>query len=595
MRPDQPHRHRPVRRTLAAMALLAGTTAAVTSTTLPPAGAIIDGSAATANQFPYFVAFKDGCGGALLSSTMLLTAAHCAAGISNGYPLDINGLTLTTPDGVTRTVANMYMDPRSAVVPWDASLNYDVAVLQLSTPITDADNVEWTRLADPGEPVPSQLTLMGHGRTESLPWSQALLHVLGPVRTDSEMASRRAPGQYQSDTMLGVGTMGTTKTTDGRRTTAQGDSGGPWVDVVAGPDPVFGVTSTVSTGQNDWGGPAIAAEVFGPTLRTFIDEHVTRPANDKVANATPITGASGTIAGNNTDATNQMGEPSHAGDDDENSVWFTWTAPSSTPVYFSTTSSWNPTLAVYSGTSPSLTAVASSNDHGGQANPRVSFTPVAGRTYSIAVDGFDFGFGPFRLWWGPQPRCEGRLATIAGSGTLLGTGGDDVIVGASSADTIDAGGGNDFICSAGGNDTIKDGIGDDFVDAGDGDDVVLQNQMKDVGDHFIGGPGIDRLSYALRTAGVSAVVDGLTNEGEAGENDFGVGFENVDGGGGPDSLTGDELTNVLVGNGGDDILDGRGGDDTLIGGPGNDQIKGGEGTDTCRQDAGVGILTDCEA
>jgi len=56
-------------------------------------------------------------------------------------------------------------------------------------------------------------------------------------------------------------------------------------------------------------------------------------------------------------------------------------------------------------------------------------------------------------------------------------------------------------------------------------------------------------------------------------------FENIHGGSGNDTLTGNLLANILVGNAGRDTLNGSGGRDILIGGLGLDTLNGGEDED----------------
>lgn len=57
-------------------------------------------------------------------------------------------------------------------------------------------------------------------------------------------------------------------------------------------------------------------------------------------------------------------------------------------------------------------------------------------------------------------------------------------------------------------------------------------------------------------------------------------IENAVGGGGNDSLTGNNVANRLDGGAGSDVLNGMDGDDILTGGTGNDQVNGGSGSDT---------------
>jgi|GEM_PF-2268051 len=124
------------------------------------------------------------------------------------------------------------------------------------------------------------------------------------------------------------------------------------------------------------------------------------PTNDNFANAQVIGGGSGSAAGSNVGATREAGEPNHAGQAANASVWYRWAAPASGPAVFTTFGSGFQTLlAVYTGASvTALTPVASTT--GAQL---LSFNATAGVTYSIAVDGdvvFDgYQEGELRLSW----------------------------------------------------------------------------------------------------------------------------------------------------------------------------------------------------
>jgi len=65
----------------------------------------------------------------------------------------------------------------------------------------------------------------------------------------------------------------------------------------------------------------------------------------------------------------------------------------------------------------------------------------------------------------------------------------------------------------------------------------------------------------------------------------GVVIENAIGGGGNDTIIGNDAANVLTGNAADDIINGNGGADTLNGGTGADQLFGGDGDDVVFWDA----------
>ena len=115
------------------------------------------------------------------------------------------------------------------------------------------------------------------------------------------------------------------------------------------------------------------------------------PNNDFFSNAHVINGADGRVQGSNLSAGKEAGEPNHANNRGEKSIWYRWQAPFSGPATFSTYgSSFDTVLGVYTGSTVSgLTEVVSSNDdnEGGALTSRVNFSAVSGTVYQIAVDG----------------------------------------------------------------------------------------------------------------------------------------------------------------------------------------------------------------
>jgi VCBS repeat-containing protein len=196
--------------------------------------------------------------------------------------------------------------------------------------------------------------------------------------------------------------------------------------------------------------------------------------------------------------------------------------------------------------------------------------------------------------------------TFTGIENFILTSGDDTFTGNDSDETVDGGNGNDDIETNGGDDIVLAGAGDDLVHGGSGEGD----------DYYDGGAGTgDTLTYSSTTLGV--VVDmnaidrsgnatvaailagvplpsntqvGLATGAEIGTDAF-RNFENVTGGSGNDSLTGNSGANTLDGGDGDDFLDGRGGADTLDGGDGDDLLEGGSGADTLIGGAGIDTIT----
>lgn len=172
---------------------------------------------------------------------------------------------------------------------------------------------------------------------------------------------------------------------------------------------------------------------------------------------------------------------------------------------------------------------------------------------------------------------------------------------------IDGGPGDDVLVGGPAADTLLGGGGHDSLDGGAGPDRLR------------GGTGNDTVTYARRTAAVTAQADGRANDGEAGEGDDihddvehltgGIGDDRLIGAGtltgrhGDDVLIGTAAAQTIDGGDGDDVLTGHGGADTIVAGPGDDLIRprdgnapdviqGGPGRDTVTYDGAVAITAD---
>ena len=125
--------------------------------------------------------------------------------------------------------------------------------------------------------------------------------------------------------------------------------------------------------------------------------------SDMFASCTYLGGPAGSQSDSNQNATKEPGEPNHAGNPGGHSLWYCWTAPTNLPVSFSTAgSTFDTLLAVYTGSTVStLTLVASNDDIAGATNrlSSLTFTPVTGTTYHVAVDGYGGASGIVVLNW----------------------------------------------------------------------------------------------------------------------------------------------------------------------------------------------------
>jgi Ca2+-binding RTX toxin-like protein len=105
-----------------------------------------------------------------------------------------------------------------------------------------------------------------------------------------------------------------------------------------------------------------------------------------------------------------------------------------------------------------------------------------------------------------------------------------------------------------------------------------------------GSGGSDTVTFASYAAAVTASL--ATNTATAGgTTDSLIPIENLTGGSGDDSLTGDIAANTLNGGAGNDTLVGGGGADILLGGAGNDILNGGADDDILIGGAGADTFT----
>jgi Ca2+-binding RTX toxin-like protein len=211
-------------------------------------------------------------------------------------------------------------------------------------------------------------------------------------------------------------------------------------------------------------------------------------------------------------------------------------------------------------------------------------------------------------------KCDGKKVTI------MGTAGNDHIVGKKASDVIYGGGGNDVItggpngndtiCGGPGNDTLVGGRGFDKLDGEGGDDHLEGGTGSD---NLEGGEGDDKLSGekgadGLHGGGGDDYITGYKGPdkiGGGGGNDFidgQQGSDQVDGEGGDDKLLGDKGNDKIEGGAGEDLIEGGPGDDSdlngggdadeVFGGPGTDNADGGDGDgDIVRGDNGTDTLS----
>jgi Ca2+-binding RTX toxin-like protein len=193
---------------------------------------------------------------------------------------------------------------------------------------------------------------------------------------------------------------------------------------------------------------------------------------------------------------------------------------------------------------------------------------------------------------------------------IVGTFGNDLLIGTNGAETIIGSFGNDYLIGLGGDDTLQGGGDDDTIDAGAGQDVLYGDTgndtvvfasadavMIDIG----GGYGIaDSLStgwdilYDIENITTGAGNDTITGSESRNRIDAGSGNDDILGYGGNDTVYGRSGIDYIVGGEGNDFVDGGAHNDSVLGDQGNDRLIGGDGDDLLNGDgwsdeAGLGI------
>ncbi|MBF4764341.1 hypothetical protein ISU07_14500 [Nocardioides islandensis] len=212
-----------------------------------------------------------------------------------------------------------------------------------------------------------------------------------------------------------------------------------------------------------------------------------------------------------------------------------------------------------------------------------------------------------------SPGCDGQRATIVGTrgdDHLVGTSGPDVIVGLGGDDRIEAGAGRDVVCGLAGADVIDGGPGNDRIFGGIDSWWFDRGGPNRVGDRVLPGPGkdyvdlgadrrpgdetLERDTLVYRDLDHGIVAHFWPHEGsvEADGTDtvrvhgqMGVVGTRFD-----DTLIGSPRADTLRGLGGQDYLYGYGGDDLLLPGGGVDEVYGDSGNDDIGSSGGADAL-----
>ncbi|XP_054728669.1 brachyurin [Anastrepha obliqua] len=191
---------------------------------------IISGTPASLGQFPWQVILKLDplddllCGGSIIASSWVLTAAHCTYGQTSMF-LMFGTIIFDNPNALNMTSTQLYVHPNYN----EENLNNDVSLIELPTPLT------FSTIIQPIQLVPSSAAsynfigqvaiIAGFGLTddEYTDFSNNLLYAQVEIINNSKCLAVFGTSVVLSSTLCAKGENGTDMSI------CSGDSGGPLI------------------------------------------------------------------------------------------------------------------------------------------------------------------------------------------------------------------------------------------------------------------------------------------------------------------------------------------------------------------------------
>ena len=180
-----------------------------------PGPAVVGGTRAAQGEFPFMVRLSMGCGGALYSNDLVLTAAHCVdgTGANTSITATMGQVDLQSPSAIKVKSNYVYQAPGYT------GAGKDWALIRLATPVTTVAKlpIAHTTAYDSGT-----FTIAGWGSaSEGGAQQRYLLKATVPFVDDTTCNNAYSGDLVPSDEIC-AGYMAT-----GGTDTCQGDSGGP--------------------------------------------------------------------------------------------------------------------------------------------------------------------------------------------------------------------------------------------------------------------------------------------------------------------------------------------------------------------------------
>ena len=220
---------------------------------------------------------------------------------------------------------------------------------------------------------------------------------------------------------------------------------------------------------------------------------------------------------------------------------------------------------------------------GQDADDRVIYNTTTGELWYDA-DGSGSGAAQLVATLQGAPALSATDITIVnGSGGepgggvhLVGTSGNDSLVGGDGDDTLEGLAGNDTLVGGEGDDLLDGGADADTMDGGPGNDTYVVTS----GDVLSDSGGLDTVVSGVSWS-LGAGFENLVLTGTAGSSGFGNSLDNrIEGNAGANYIQANSGRDTVVGGAGNDTIGGNSDEDWLEGGAGNDSVAGGGGQDS---------------
>ncbi|XP_063802244.1 chymotrypsinogen B-like isoform X1 [Pseudophryne corroboree] len=227
---------------------------------------IVNGEEAVPGSWPWQVSLQDRtgwhyCGGSLISSTWVVTAAHCGVGNTDRVVLGEHDRNSNAEQIQSLAVSRVFTHPN-----WNSNtINNDISLIKLATPAVLDSTASPVCLANPGESYDDGRICVtsGWGKTRynALTTPSKLQQTALPVISNTQCKTYW--GNNISDVMVCAGAAGSSS--------CMGDSGGPLVCQNNGAWTLVGIVSWGSSSCST-STPAVYARVT--ELRNWLDQTV---------------------------------------------------------------------------------------------------------------------------------------------------------------------------------------------------------------------------------------------------------------------------------------------------------------------------------